>query len=151
MKIFKHEAYGSIRVETISGVKYCVANDVLRVLGYSNVSSSGRVLIRRYCNDIGIVKYRLEGTQYNMIDGNNVHLLLRSSPFGGTPRSEWIKTHVLPYLQNKQEQDNITYISSLSTEAKDKMLQDLIKANSELKREVMYYREVLRKIREVIQ
>ena len=55
MKIFKHEAYGSIRVETISGVKYCVANDVLRVLGYSNVSSSGRVLIRRYCNDIGIV------------------------------------------------------------------------------------------------
>ena len=54
-------------------------------------------------------------------------------------------------MQNKQEQDNITYITSLSTEAKDKMLQDLIKANDELKREVMYYREVLRKIREVIQ
>ena len=151
MKICKDDAYGSIRGETISGVKYCVANDVLRVLGYSNVSNTGRVLIRRYCNDIGIIKYRLEGTQYNMIDGNNVHLLLHSSPFGGTPRSEWINTHVLPYLQNAQEQDNITYISSLSTEAKDKMLQDLIKANGELKQEVNYYKEVLRKIREVIQ
>ena len=77
--------------------------------------------------------------------------MLHSSPFGGTPRSEWIKTHVLPYSQNKQEQDNITYITSLSTEAKDKMLQDLIEANTELKREVNYYKEVLQKIREVIQ
>ena len=150
IQIFNNSEFGEVRALTIDGKEYFVGSDIAKALGYAIPSKA----INTHCKGVSKMEVPTNGGNQEVLvipEGDVYRLIIRSKLPSAEKFESWVMDEVLPtlrktggFVEDDREEEFVNkYFPSFSEEVKISMIQDLLKANKELKPKAEYYDKTL--------
>lgn len=95
----QNELFGEVRFTEIDGKPYAIANDILKVLGYSQ--GSWRTTLKRKCKNVTKCnELKINGKEINLIPEGDIYRLIVGSKLPEALKFEkWVMEEVLPQIR----------------------------------------------------